>query len=157
MRAENRAEPTGLCPWLSALFLAESDKLRCGSPSVCGMGRGWWDGLAIEMAAEVTSPGMIGGGGVWGVDLMIEGFGVHDFSLTLRFMVDGVREGFVLIQDRDDSLRIFTDGDLSFTQGIPWAVGLDLVNDLVGLDGQVFGEDAGFLMGQDQVQVLGLE
>ena len=46
---------------------------------------------------------------------------------------------------------------LSIAQGIVWAVGLDLVDDLVGLDGQVLGERAGFLVGENEIQVFGFE
>ena len=34
---------------------------------------------------------------------------------------------------------------------------MDLVDDLFGLDGQIFGERACFLMGEDEVQVFSLE
>jgi hypothetical protein len=54
-------------------------------------------------------------------------------------------------------LGIFTDGDLSIAQGIVWAIRLDLVDHFVGLHGQVLGKRAGFLMGQDEVQVFIIE
>ena len=46
---------------------------------------------------------------------------------------------------------------LSIAQGIVWAVGLDLVDDVVGLYGQVLGECTGFLMRQDDIQVICFE
>ena len=72
-------------------------------------------------------------------------------------MIDGVDQGFVFVEDSNFSFGILTDGDFCITQGIVRAVGLDLVNDLVGLHGQVFRKRACFLMAQDEVQVFGFE
>ena len=63
----------------------------------------------------------------------------------------------VFVEDRDYSFGILANHDFGIAQGITWAVGLDLVDNLVGLDGQVFGERADLLMGQDEIQVFGLE
>ena len=52
----------------------------------------------------------------------------------------------VFVEDGDISYGVFTDGDLSIAQGIVWAVGLDLVDDMVRLHGQVLGEGACFLV-----------
>ena len=80
-----------LCSLLSALFLAEKAKNSvCQSDSVCGMGRGFLDGFAIDMAA-IGTPGVIRSRGFGGFDLVIEGFGVHDFSLADGLVEDGVR------------------------------------------------------------------
>lgn len=72
-------------------------------------------------------------------------------------MEDGERQGFVFVEDGDLPFGILTDGDLSIAQGIVWAVGVNLVDHFVGLDGQVFGKRARFLMGQDNIQVFGLD
>lgn len=109
------------------------------------------------MTTEVTPPGVIRSGGIRSADLVIEGFGIHDFCLTLRLLVDGISEGFVFVEDGDLSLGIFTDHDLSLAQGVIRTVGLNLVDDLVGLHGQVFGQNAGLLMGKDDVQVISFE
>ena len=47
------------------------------------------DGFAIEMVAILT-PGMIGGWRFRELEVMIEGFGLHDFSLARGFVIDGV-------------------------------------------------------------------
>ena len=52
------------------------------------------------------------------------------------------------------SAHVFTDGDLSIAQGIRGALGLDLVDDFLELEGQVFGNNAGFLPGEDVGQRL---
>jgi len=54
-------------------------------------------------------------------------------------------------------LGIFAHGDLGMAQGVIGSVGLDLVDDAPGLHGQVFGQSAGFLVGEDEVQVVGFE
>ena len=72
--------------------------------------------------------------------MMVEGFGIHDFGLADGFFVGGVSEGLVFVKDGDFSFGIFADGDLGVAQGVVRAVGLDLVDDLVELEGQVLGE-----------------
>ena len=49
---------------------------------------------------------------------------------------------------------ILADGDLGIAQGIGGAIGLDLVDDFLELEGQVLGEGAGFLPGQDLGQIF---
>ena len=85
----------------------------------------------------------------------MEVFGIHDLGLQSKLFVGGVGEGVVLVEDRDFSFGIFTDHDLGILQGIGWAIGLDLVDDLVVLQGQVFREGCGSLAGEDPIQVLG--
>ncbi len=63
----------------------------------------------------------------------------------------------MLVEDGDNSLGVFAHGDGSIAQGVIWACGLDLVDDLVVLNGQVLGERTGLLIGEDNVQVFGLE
>ena len=59
-----------------------------------------------------------------------------------------------LVEDQDCGLSIFADRDLRITQSIAGAIGLDLVDDFLELQGQIFGKDAGFLPGEDLVEVL---
>ena len=59
-----------------------------------------------------------------------------------------------LVEDRDGSLGIFADSDLGMAQGITGRLGLDLVDDLPELEGEVFGEQSGLLPGQDVAQLL---
>ena len=121
------------------------------------MGRGILDGFSIEVATETLAPGMIWGRRFGSMDLPIEGFGIDDFGLADGLVKDGVGDGLMVVKDGDFSLGILTDGDLSITEGIIWAARLDLVDNIVGLDSQVFGKGALFLVGQDEIQVFGLE
>ena len=59
-----------------------------------------------------------------------------------------------LVEDQDCSLSIFADRDLRITQSIAGALGLDLVDDFLELQGQVLGQDAGFLPGEDVVKIF---
>ena len=90
-------------------------------------------------------------------DLSVQGFAVDDCGLARGLVVKGVRQRFVFVEDGDFSAGVFTHGDLGMAQGVIWPVRLDLVDDLIGLHGQVFGQSAGFLMGEDDVQVIGFE
>lgn len=84
--AEDRAERRALCSLHLALFLVESEKLTGQSNLVCAIGGDLLDRLAIEMVAILT-PGMVRS---WGLEVMIEGFGIHDFGLTRGFVIDSV-------------------------------------------------------------------
>ena len=90
-------------------------------------------------------------------DLSIQGFGIYDFGLALGLLVKGVRQRFVFVEDGDFSAGVFTHGNLGMAQGVIGAVGLDLVDDSLGLHGQVLGQSADFLMGKDKIQVIGFE
>ena len=63
----------------------------------------------------------------------------------------------MLVEDGDNSFGVFAHGDGSIAQGVIWACGLDLIDDLVVLNGQVFGERTGLLVSEDNVQIFGLE
>ena len=86
------------------------------------------------------------------VEMGVELFGRHDFSLAGLSVEDGVVQGFAFVKDGDLTLRALGDGDLSFTQGITGALGVDLVDDLVVLEGEVLGNSSGLLEGEDQVK-----
>jgi len=106
---------------------------------------------------SITPPGVIGGRCPGGLDLVVEGFAVSDFGLAGSLMVDGVGQGFVFVEDGDFSLGVLADSDFCIAQGVVWAAGLDLVDDVLELHGQVLGEGASFLVGQDDIQVIGFE
>ena len=105
------------------------------------------DRFAVEMVA-IGTPRVVGSRRLRGLELMIEGLGVDDFSLAGRLVIDRVGEGLVFVEDSNFSFGILTDRDLSIAQGIVWAVGLDLVDDIVSLYGQVFRERTDLLMTQ---------
>ena len=67
---------------------------------------------------------------------------------------DGEGEWFGLIENSDRGLSIFADRDLRITQSIAGALGLDLVDDFLELEGQVLGKNAGFLPGEDVVKIF---
>ena len=87
----------------------------------------------------IASPGMVSGGCPRGFDVVIEGLGIGNFSLARRLVVNGVGKGYVFVEDRDFSLGILTDRHFGIAQGIAWAIGLDLVHNMLVLQGQVFG------------------
>ena len=55
-----------------------------------------------------------------------------------------------MVEDSDFSLGILTDRDLSIAQGVAWTVSLDLVDDVVGLDGEVDGAGVAAAHGEGQ-------
>ena len=60
-------------------------------------------------------------------------------------MDSGKIEGFLVMEDGDFTMGVFTDNYFSFAKGNGRAVGLELVDDNVEMDGQVLGECAGLL------------
>ena len=138
-----------------ALFSAQSDKLRGWSSLVFAIGGNLLDGFTADVLA-ILAPGVIRGRRLGGFDLVIQGLGVDHFSLANWLLVDGEGQGFAIVEDSDLSFSILADSHLGIAQGIVWAVGLDLVEGMVVLEGQVLGEGAGFLMGKDDLQVIGL-
>lgn len=82
--------PKGTALLHSAQFLAESGKLTDPSNSVCVIGGGFLNGFTADMAA-ISTPGVIRGRGVGGLDVVVEGFGIHDFGLADGLVVEGVR------------------------------------------------------------------
>ena len=103
---------------------------------------GFGEGLAIG------APGMIG---AW---LSGQMFGRDDFRLLGLLVVNGVGQSFAIIQDQNVFLSIHTDCDLCVAQGIGGAVGLDLVNDLLKLEREVFGQAAGLLPGENVGEIV---
>ena len=81
-------------------------------------------------------------------------FGRHDLSLLGLLFVNAVRQGFAIIQDGDLIQGIDTHRDLGVPQRIGRAIGLDLVNDLFELQGEIFGKGARFLPGQNPSEIL---
>jgi len=81
-------------------------------------------------------------------------FGRHNLPLSGLLGVNGEGQRFAIIQDGDVVLGSDTHGDLSVTQGIGGAIGLDLVDGLVELEGEGFGQGTSFLPGEDASQVF---
>ena len=87
--AEDWAGRATLCPILSAQSLAQGDKLRGQPILVCAFSSSGLDGLAIEMAT-IGAPRVIGGRWPGGLDVVIEGLAIGDFSLARRLEEDRV-------------------------------------------------------------------
>lgn len=97
---------------------------------------------------------MILGRRLGGLNDPVDIFGIDRSGLVGQFFVSGKSERFVFVENRDNSLCVFANGHLSIAQGIARVLGLDLINDLVELDGQVFGKQPGILMGQNEIEVF---
>ena len=93
-----------------------------------------------------------------GFALVLEGevdlFGVYDFGLFGLLVKNGVIQWLALVEDGNVFLCVQADRDRRMSHGVSGALGLDLVDDLLKLEGQVLGECACFLPGQDASQVI---
>jgi hypothetical protein len=91
---DDRAEGCSKSWWPSDLLtlseVEKSAKLNAPTKLVWAMGSGFLDRFAVDMAA-IGTPRVIRGRGIGGFDLVVEGFGVHDFGLADGFVVDSVR------------------------------------------------------------------
>ena len=67
---------------------------------------------------------------------------------------DGKFKGLGFVENGYLTEGVLADGNLGIAQGISRAVGLDLVDHFLELQGQVLGEGAGFLPGQDVRQIF---
>ena len=88
------------------------------------------------------------------VKVCVEQFGGDDLSLAGLSVEDGVVKRFAFVENRNLTERAFSNRDERFAESIAGALGLDLIDDLVVLDGQVFGDRSGSLAGEDQVEFL---
>ena len=84
----------------------------------------------------------------------MEVFCLDDRGLFGLGLIECVRQGFPVVPDGDFIESINTDHDLSVTEGIGGTRGLDLVDGLLALQGQVFGERTGLLPGQDVSEII---
>jgi len=110
-----------------------------------------------EGRGKALAPGMIGGRLVrsgWGLKGLVELFGVNNVRLPGLLMEDGVLERLVLVEDGEVFVEVQTDGNRGVTHSIGGALGLDLIDDLVELDSEVFGEDTCLLPGQDMSEIV---
>ena len=102
------------------------------------------------------SPGMIWGrsmGETLGIYNAINILGIDNISLVFLLVEDGKFERFGLVEQGDQPGRVFANRDLSIAERVSRAVGLDLIDDLFELEGQVFGKNASFLPGKDMSQI----
>ena len=79
------------------------------------------------------------------LDIVIDGIGIYDLRLSDGFVESGKIERFLVIEDGDFTMGDLTDNYFGSAKGIGRAVGLDLVDDIVEMDGQILGDCAGLL------------
>jgi hypothetical protein len=120
----------------------------------------FWEGNIStfgEGGCKACTPGMVRSRFEWQsffLESQIQLFGRNDFGLLGLLVVNGEGQGFAIIQDRDVVLRIHTHSDLGIAQCIGGSLGLDLVNGLLELEGQIFGEGPCFLPGEDGCEIF---
>ena len=85
---------------------------------------------------------------------VIELLGIDNLRLFRLSVEDAVVQGVAFIEDGEVFLGIQANCDSCMAQGIGGALGLDLVDHLAELDGQVFRECACFLPSQDLVKIV---
>ena len=85
---------------------------------------------------------------------MIDLLGSDHFRLPYLFVENGEIEEVVFVQDSDLSLSILADDHLGVVQGIGGPIGLDLIDHIFELDGEIFGDGARLLPGEDLVKIL---
>ena len=127
----------------------QSRNVPCGSRrDISALGEG---------CRKAFAPGMIGswlGRQALGLEGEVQLFGRDNLSLPGLLFVNAVRQGFAIIQDRDFFLGVDTNEHLGFAQSIRGAVGLDLVDGLVKLQGEVLGKGASLLPGENSGEIL---
>ena len=89
-----------------------------------------------------------------GLESKVKLFGGHNLGLFDLLVINGIRQDFAVVQDRNLILVINTNGDLGVAPGIGRSLSLDLVDDFLELEGQVFGEGACFLPSQNVSQII---
>ena len=89
-----------------------------------------------------------------GLESKVKLFGGHNLGLFDLLVINGIRQDFAVVQDRNHILVINTNGDLGVAPGIGRSLSLDLVDRLLELEGQVFGEGTGFLPSEAARQII---
>ena len=74
---------------------------------------------------------------------MIDLLGSDHFCLTFLLLENGVREWPGFVENTDAAIGLFAHGDGSLVEGIGRAIGLDLVDHVLELEGQVLGQGRG--------------
>ena len=83
-----------------------------------------------------------------GVDL----FGRNYFGLALLLVEDREIQRSTLVENLDITLGILADSDLGMAQSIGGPGRLNLVDHLLVLQGEVFGQSAGLLEREDDIE-----
>ena len=86
---------------------------------------------------------------------VIDLLGRDHFRLVCLFVENGEVEGVVFVKDGDFSMSVLADDYLGVVQGIGGTIGLDLIDHIFELDGEILGDGARLLPGEDLVEILG--
>ena len=84
----------------------------------------------------------------------IDLFGRDHFGLAGLLLENGIVQWVVSVENGHLALNVLADGDADIVQGVSGAIGLDLVDHVFELEGEVFRNGAGLLPGKDLVEVL---
>ena len=85
---------------------------------------------------------------------LVDIFRGHNFRLFRLRVENGVRQRFAFVEEGEILLGILADGHDRLAHRIRGALGLDLVDELFELEGQVFRKGASFLPGQNTSQII---
>ena len=110
------------------------------------------------MLIGIVAPGMAGsrdGTLLLVLEHTVDVFSRDDVRLFSLFVKGSERQRFSLVSDGDIFVGIQGNGDRRFAHGQGRAVDLDLIDNVLKLEGQVVGEDAGFSPGKDMGEILG--
>ena len=80
--------------------------------------------------------------------------GSDHFRLAGLFVEYGVVQRNVFVEDGNLAEGVLADVDLRIVPGVGGAIGLDLIDHIFELHGEVFGYKPGLLPGEDLVEVL---
>lgn len=81
-------------------------------------------------------------------------FGMYDFGLFGLLVENGIAQWLALVEDGNVFLGVQADRDSRMSHGVSGALGLDLVGDLLELEGRVLGENTCLLPSEDVRQVV---
>ena len=71
---------------------------------------------------------------------VIDLLGRDHFRLACLFVENGEVEGVVFVKDGDFSMSVLADDYLGVVQGIGGTIGLDLIDHIFELDGEILGD-----------------
>jgi hypothetical protein len=80
--------------------------------------------------------------------------GSDHFRLAGLFVEYGEVQRIVFVEDGNLAEGVLADVDLRIVPGVGGAIGLDLIDHIFELHGEVFGDEPGLLPGKDLVEVV---
>lgn len=85
----------------------------------------------------------------------VNGLTVFDAFVEVPELQGRVRQRLAVAQQDDVAIEPFADGNLGTAQGIADPFHLDVVEHFLELQGEVLGQDALMMDGEDEIQFLG--